>query len=214
MVRQGTLTPSSAGSSPAIPASCLLGLRACLIISAPLAQSVEHLPFKQGVRGSNPRRGTKSKRRLWASFAFAVLPPGSRSLCPLWVNPRRGTKKIRHPLGGVSFCPSGIRNELRPHTSLWDVETGRNVLVARCISESRIPSNGQPLDGAVVGLPAWPALRQPMPALLLGGHWSHVPVSPVAKTGQMGYTGTISTKDIIAICSNTFSSFFWSPWCR
>ena len=28
-------------------------------LSAPLAQSVEHLPFKQGVRGSNPRRGTK-----------------------------------------------------------------------------------------------------------------------------------------------------------
>ena len=182
MVRQGTLTPSSAGSSPAIPATPFRMPPSFLYMChAPLAQSVEHLPFKQGVRGSNPRRGTK---------------------------------KIRHPLGGVSFCPSGIRNELRPHTSLWDVETGRNVPVARCISESRIPSNGRPLDGAAVGLPAWPALRQPMPALLLGGHRSHVPVSSVAKTGQMGYTGTISTKDIIAICSNTFSSFFWSPWCR
>ena len=44
-----------------------------------------------------------------------------------------------------------MRNELRSHTSLWDVETGRNVPVARCISESRIPSNGRPLDGSAVG---------------------------------------------------------------
>ena len=29
-------------------------------IYASLAQSAEHLPFKQGVRGSNPRRGTKT----------------------------------------------------------------------------------------------------------------------------------------------------------
>ena len=36
------------GSSPAIPAR-----------PDPLAQSVEHLPFKQGVWGSNPQRGTK-----------------------------------------------------------------------------------------------------------------------------------------------------------
>ena len=35
------------GSSPAIPAR-----------PDPLAQSVEHLPFKQGVRGSIPRRVT------------------------------------------------------------------------------------------------------------------------------------------------------------
>ena len=68
MVRQGTLTPSLAGSSPAIPAKVYpegrTGMIGCLPscenkLSAPLAQSVEHLPFKQGVRGSNPRRGTK-----------------------------------------------------------------------------------------------------------------------------------------------------------
>ena len=67
MVRQGTLTPSLAGSSPAIPAKVYpegrTGMIGCLPscenkLSAPLAQSVEHLPFKQGVRGSNPRRGT------------------------------------------------------------------------------------------------------------------------------------------------------------
>ena len=72
MVRQGTLTPSLAGSSPAIPAKVYpegcTGMIGCLPScenkpSAPLAQSVEHLPFKQGVRGSNPRWLTiKSKR--------------------------------------------------------------------------------------------------------------------------------------------------------
>ena len=34
----------------------------------PLAQSAEHLPFKQGVRGSNPRRVTRMRRyepSLW-----------------------------------------------------------------------------------------------------------------------------------------------------
>ena len=52
VVRHGTLTPAFAGSSPATPA-----------IFDPLAQLAEHLPFKQGVRGSNPRRVTiKSKR--------------------------------------------------------------------------------------------------------------------------------------------------------
>ena len=70
MVRQGTLTPSLAGSSPAIPAKVYpegrTGMIGCLPScenkpSAPLAQSVEHLPFKQGVRGSNPRWSTKKK---------------------------------------------------------------------------------------------------------------------------------------------------------
>ena len=57
-VRQGTLTPSFAGSSPAIPAT----LSGHLIESDPVAQSAEHLPFKQGVRGSNPRWVTKTRR--------------------------------------------------------------------------------------------------------------------------------------------------------
>ena len=61
MVRQGTLTPSSAGSSPAIPAKHFRMAPHPVIYYAyaPLAQSVEHLPFKQGVWGSNPQRGTK-----------------------------------------------------------------------------------------------------------------------------------------------------------
>ena len=42
-VRHGTLTPACVGSSPAAPAN------------DSLAQSVEHLTFNQGVRGSNPR---------------------------------------------------------------------------------------------------------------------------------------------------------------
>ena len=64
MVRQGTLTPSLAGSSPAIPASFFHAC-ACLnrIEYDPVAQSAEHLPFKQGVRSSNLRWVTiKSKR--------------------------------------------------------------------------------------------------------------------------------------------------------
>ena len=50
VVRHGTLTPAFVGSSPATPAICY----------DPLAQSVEHLTFNQRVRGSNPRRVTKS----------------------------------------------------------------------------------------------------------------------------------------------------------
>ena len=70
MVRQGTLTPSSAGSSPAIPASQSSDQRSVWITDAPLAQSVEHLPFKQGVRGSNPRRGTKKKHHPQGGASF------------------------------------------------------------------------------------------------------------------------------------------------
>ena len=43
-VRHGTLTPASVGSNPAIPA-----------IRDSLAQSVEHMTFNHGVRGSIPR---------------------------------------------------------------------------------------------------------------------------------------------------------------
>ena len=83
VVRQGTLTPSLAGSSPAIPAKVYpegrTGMIGCLPScenkpSAPLAQSVEHLPFKQGVRGSNPRRGTKKSSTAKRGFSFWCLP--------------------------------------------------------------------------------------------------------------------------------------------
>ena len=47
-VRHGTLTPAFVGSNPATPA----------ILNDPLAQSVEHLTFNQGVRSSNLRRVT------------------------------------------------------------------------------------------------------------------------------------------------------------
>ena len=49
-VRHQTLTLAFVGSNPAIPAK-----------SDPLAQLAEQLPFKQWVRGSNPRRVTRSR---------------------------------------------------------------------------------------------------------------------------------------------------------
>ena len=59
MVRQGTLTPSSAGSSPAVPA---IFYRPGMQKFDPVAQPAEQLPFKQWVRGSNPRRVTTSEQ--------------------------------------------------------------------------------------------------------------------------------------------------------
>ena len=88
VVRQGTLTPSLAGSSPAIPAKVYpegrTGMIGCLPScenkpSAPLAQSVEHLPFKQGVRGSNPRRGTKKRSTAKRCFSFWHLVDSKRA---------------------------------------------------------------------------------------------------------------------------------------
>ena len=88
VVRQGTLTPSLAGSSPAIPAKVYpegrTGMIGCLPScenkpSAPLAQSVEHLPFKQGVRGSNPRRGTKKRSTALRCFSFWHLVDSKRA---------------------------------------------------------------------------------------------------------------------------------------
>ena len=69
VVRQGTLTPSSAGSSPAVPAKVFWCRPSALIIwFDPIAQLAEQLPFKQWVRGSNPRRVTKSEQ---ASLSLA-----------------------------------------------------------------------------------------------------------------------------------------------
>ena len=61
-VRHQTLTLISAGSNPASPAKY-----------DPVAQPAEHLPFKQGVRGSNPRRGTKKASHRLVGRFFAVL---------------------------------------------------------------------------------------------------------------------------------------------
>ena len=55
-VRHQTLTLAFVGSNPAIPAK-----------SDPLAQLAEQLPFKQWVRGSNPRRVTKTLKALGLS---------------------------------------------------------------------------------------------------------------------------------------------------
>ena len=76
VVRQGTLTPSSAGSSPAVPARFFAQ---ALQINDPVAQSAEQLPFKQWVRGSNPRRVTKNipgTATVSGIFCCCGIPPG------------------------------------------------------------------------------------------------------------------------------------------
>ena len=60
-VRHQTLTLAFVGSNPAIPAK-----------SDPLAQLAEQLPFKQWVRGSNPRRVTKLAPESDGSGAFSM----------------------------------------------------------------------------------------------------------------------------------------------
>ena len=63
-VRHQTLTLAFVGSNPAIPAK-----------SDPLAQLAEQLPFKQWVRGSNPRRVTKTLKALGLSgFLYFLVP--------------------------------------------------------------------------------------------------------------------------------------------
>ena len=74
MVRQGTLTPSSAGSSPAIPATDDKDGPPSFLYAS-LAQSAEHLPFKQGVRGSNPRRGTTKIPVTATVTGIFLFPP-------------------------------------------------------------------------------------------------------------------------------------------
>ena len=64
VVRQGTLTPSSAGSNPAVPAKPFF-VPDAEIEYDPVAQPAEQLPFKQWVRGSNPRRVTTSEQALY-----------------------------------------------------------------------------------------------------------------------------------------------------
>ena len=119
VVRQGTLTPSSAGSSPAIPAR--QQRMATSFIYASLAQSAEHLPFKQGVRGSNPRRGTKRPlHRRWGGFLIlcmgfrrtpdTTLSEAEETKChcgavalPGFESPTRHQESAP-PFGGADFC--------------------------------------------------------------------------------------------------------------
>ena len=69
MVKAPDFDSSIAGSTPAAPASF-----------GPLAQQVEHLPFKQRVRGSNPRWATTSEQavyrllRLFYKSQSALMP--------------------------------------------------------------------------------------------------------------------------------------------
>ena len=70
-VRHQTLTLAFVGSNPAIPAK-----------SDPLAQLAEQLPFKQWVRGSNPRRVTKKKDTTFVvSFFLDAAPFGISMPC-------------------------------------------------------------------------------------------------------------------------------------
>ena len=81
VVRQGTLTPSSAGSSPAVPASHFPAVDGVQTIHDPVAQPAEQLPFKQWVRGSNPRRVTSSEIPTTASF-----PPCGETCAPVGIS--------------------------------------------------------------------------------------------------------------------------------
>ena len=60
------------------------------------------MPFKQGVRGSNPRWSTKKSPRLLAGRFFLVAP-GESKFIPDRGNPRWSTKKILSPFGGRIF---------------------------------------------------------------------------------------------------------------
>ena len=83
--RQGTLTPSSVGSNPAIPASPITGnhpflrpVRMGRLHRTPyahVAQLVEQRTFNPWVRGSSPRMGTK--RRVIAPFSPVIKGAGS-----------------------------------------------------------------------------------------------------------------------------------------
>ena len=128
VVRQGTLTPSSAGSSPAIPAKHFRMAPHPVIYYtyAPLAQSVEHLPFKQGVWGSNPQRGTKKDAtRSGGVFFDAPLSKRPMAFLDKWISLRtaRFTRRGRAKHTLARHQPSGLP---RP------VPLGQGLLRAKC----------------------------------------------------------------------------------
>ena len=120
-VRHQTLTLTFVGSNPAIPAKY-----------DPLAQSAEQLPFKQWVRGSNPRRVTKKTDILLGICLFAVgdsenqmgqsgglsLTGGSTPVTPYAVrrtaatNPRRVTKRPDTHWGVWSFAVVASKTQM------------------------------------------------------------------------------------------------------
>ncbi len=136
VVRQGTLTPSSAGSSPAVPArndsAAALEINPTYRRCDPVAQSAEQLPFKQWVRGSNPRRVTKKTDILLGICLFAVgdsenqmgqsgglsLTGGSTPATPYAVrrtaatNPRRVTKRPDTHWGVWSFAVVASKTQM------------------------------------------------------------------------------------------------------
>ena len=66
---------------------------------APVAQEVEHLPFKQGVRGSSPRWSTNE----------AVTPPGvAASFFFRWLEPRTPKRAAFFERSGSSKPPEGL----------------------------------------------------------------------------------------------------------
>ena len=91
-----------------------------------VAQQAEQLPFKQWVRGSNPRWVTKNKITLWGGL---VLYSGdsnrgllarrrgrlaTRGGPPAGGRIPAGSPKTRSPFGVVLFCIPGIRLSVRP----------------------------------------------------------------------------------------------------
>ena len=70
MVKAPDFDSSIAGSTPAAPASF-----------GPLAQQVDHLPFKQRVRGSNPRWATTSEQAVYR--LLRLFYKSQSSLIPL-----------------------------------------------------------------------------------------------------------------------------------
>ena len=124
------MTLALAGSSPAIPATpeqsmlCPGSFYAQSVvvslvfrffrkfINDPLAQLAEQLPFKQWVRGSNPRRVTrKSSNPQWGSDVFLIVPSGDPNGSIAAV---RWTAASASANAGGSLCFAGGKTQTNP----------------------------------------------------------------------------------------------------
>ena len=78
----------------------------------PVAQSAEHLPFKQGVRGSNPRWSTKKtdgqKDRLFSFLIFDENPGHDREIGGCRFR-RRADSRFKSKLFARSALKAGVR---------------------------------------------------------------------------------------------------------